>query len=949
MVKPLYIEKASSKQASTDFNFLRKSGIELIQKLSGKSWTDFNLHDPGLTILEQLCFGITELGYRTDFPIEGILSNEFGKIDYQKNAFFVKEEILTTNPVTINDFRKIIIDKIDEVKNAWLIPVKSDYSAQALNGLYKIIVQVDPKTAEKLLEDSNFSSIISDKVRKCFVEKRNLCEDVINEISVLKPEKLIIEADIMVESNRLAEEMLAYVFHHLENTLNPTVKYYTEDELLEKGMSIDQIYNGPFLTNGFIPDSELGSRKTLIDPTELVKSISDIDGVLSVKNLKIKNGQETSFNKPLKISDDCFPILDIKSSERYIKIFKDNIESNVKRPVFRSILNKIRESGKRDFISSFYGNSPLNKIEGKFRNNKVYHSIQNQFPNVYGIGFEGLPNNSSKSRKGQAKQLKGYLLFFEQIMANYLSQLSSIGEFLSIELNENVAETYYANSLYNVPDVKYLLRAFTSVYPKLTDQDWEKFKNDTENGYMTALKKSLESDDTFKQRKNQVLDHFLARFNEFVNSYPVKLFSTLYENNMEENKLSNELKWKSSILNNLSNLSSNRFRAYNYLDSNKTKNNWDFTSKMRLLLYISPESLEKKLSAVFNNDTITLESSRSTNTSANSKPVADFIQNDLTQILINKAEINTLFNEGRIIKNENIPNDAFLIQNQELSILKHALDIKNFRIAPDPGTVDSYIILFKSPQQDKWTIISRFLTHASAIKSLKNMIDYIKKVNIQSEGFYLVEHILLRPDLNSKVFGFKFVTKNGHNLMEHIQWMSFYEREAVMESLIKLSTDENELTDEKLAKYCKINLFHPVSELAESHSTNKNLDDQNIYSYFKIYADQKEQFLSRFQMVVKGENNTIINEDFFRLNMTVVFPSWPARFQDKGFRESAENLFRFNAPSHLKINFNWMGINKMKRFEAWYYDWKKFTADHRDPDTREVLRNALVYLLYHNK
>ena len=102
-----------------DFDFLRKSGIDLIQRLSGKSWTDFNLHDPGLTILEHLCFSITELAYRTDFPIEDLLANESGNINYQKNAFFTKDEILTTNPVTINDYRKIIIDEIEVVKNAW--------------------------------------------------------------------------------------------------------------------------------------------------------------------------------------------------------------------------------------------------------------------------------------------------------------------------------------------------------------------------------------------------------------------------------------------------------------------------------------------------------------------------------------------------------------------------------------------------------------------------------------------------------------------------------------------------------------------------------------------------------------------------------------------------------------------------------------------------------------
>ena len=48
----------------------------------------------------------------------------------------------------------------------------------------------------------------------------------------------------------------------------------------------------------------------------------------------------------------------------------------------------------------------------------------------------------------------------------------------------------------------------------------------------------------------------------------------------------------------------------------------------------------------------------------------------------------------------------------------------------------------------------------------------------------------------------------------------------------------------------------------------------------------------------------------------------------------------------FNINFNWMGINKMKRFEAWYFDWKRFTANQIDPDTKEILRNALVHMLY---
>ena len=39
-----------------DFEKLRKEGIEYIAQLSGKIWTDHNIHDPGITILEMLCF-----------------------------------------------------------------------------------------------------------------------------------------------------------------------------------------------------------------------------------------------------------------------------------------------------------------------------------------------------------------------------------------------------------------------------------------------------------------------------------------------------------------------------------------------------------------------------------------------------------------------------------------------------------------------------------------------------------------------------------------------------------------------------------------------------------------------------------------------------------------------------------------------------------------------------
>ena len=57
------------------FEELRRLGIEYIAKFSGDVWTDHNLHDPGITILEVLCYALSDLGYRTQLDIEELLAN----------------------------------------------------------------------------------------------------------------------------------------------------------------------------------------------------------------------------------------------------------------------------------------------------------------------------------------------------------------------------------------------------------------------------------------------------------------------------------------------------------------------------------------------------------------------------------------------------------------------------------------------------------------------------------------------------------------------------------------------------------------------------------------------------------------------------------------------------------------------------------------------------------
>ncbi|HQI71337.1 MAG TPA: hypothetical protein PLT47_11340, partial [Bacteroidales bacterium] len=113
------IEKNPVKPDALNYQLLRSYGLEYIQKLSSKLWTDHNIHDPGITILEMLCYALTDLGYRTSFDMQDILTPAGKKGPEMKHAFHPAKKIFTSHPVTINDYRKFILDRVPGVRNVW--------------------------------------------------------------------------------------------------------------------------------------------------------------------------------------------------------------------------------------------------------------------------------------------------------------------------------------------------------------------------------------------------------------------------------------------------------------------------------------------------------------------------------------------------------------------------------------------------------------------------------------------------------------------------------------------------------------------------------------------------------------------------------------------------------------------------------------------------------------
>ena len=141
---PNSFSKNETLKGSMDFNYLKNKGLEYVQKLSGDIWTDYNLHDPGVTILLQLCFALTDLAYRSAYEVEDLLTKEQNvPLVAENNAFYSPANIFSRHPVTTEDFRKIIIDSNEEVQNVWIKPLNRSFKEkreEGMSGISEIVI-----------------------------------------------------------------------------------------------------------------------------------------------------------------------------------------------------------------------------------------------------------------------------------------------------------------------------------------------------------------------------------------------------------------------------------------------------------------------------------------------------------------------------------------------------------------------------------------------------------------------------------------------------------------------------------------------------------------------------------------------------------------------------------------------------------------------------------------
>ncbi|MFL5764161.1 MAG: hypothetical protein ACJ77K_09485 [Bacteroidia bacterium] len=391
-------------------------------------------------------------------------------------------------------------------------------------------------------------------VRKRLMTNRNLCEDLFT-ISAIKVEEIAVCADVELAANADVEDTLAKIYFEIGKFLAPTVYFYSIEEMYEKGKRTEEIFEGPPLNHGFINDDELLSaeRRKMIHVSDLIQIIMDVPGVLAVKSIQIANIPEDN--------DDNIPSVSVKwcldlafefnyvprlSTElSKITFFKELLPYKANEDEVDKLLQEMEDAARPQKLE---GNVELDLPvpEGEFKAIEEYVSTQDEFPLVYGTGPEGLPETSSTLRKAQQKQLKGFLMFFDQLLADYLSQLAHVKDLFSM----NEERDAYGNFII---DKSYFTQ---SLVPSVTDA--ESLLTDT-TFYAENVQEMTEDLSLFELRRNKFLDHLMARFSEQFTDY------ALVEYKLTGKKAPKELlEDKLEFLNAYPEISSGRFKAFNY-------------------------------------------------------------------------------------------------------------------------------------------------------------------------------------------------------------------------------------------------------------------------------------------------------------------------------------------------------------------------------------------------
>jgi uncharacterized protein YegP (UPF0339 family) len=825
---------------------------------------------------------------------------------------------------------------------------------------------------------------------------RNLCE-IFAEFNAVRLQEVAISANIEVSPKANVESLAADIFYAIDEYIAPEITPTSLSYQQEAGTDVSVIFDGPLPHYGFVSESFLstGLSSAKLFTSDIIRLIlqlrkpgaTDIQtreditsrSIIAVRNLSLSlyiDNRVITFD-----AKDCLQLINsirhiprLNPAKCQVTFIRNNIE--VSYDEARAIELFEQEKLTQNILPD-PGTPDLPISKGVAYSLDDYYPVQNSLPITYGIGPNGLPPSASQQRKAQAKQLKGYLFFYEQILANHFAQLANINTFFSA--SNDVKTTLFQQPLFSLPDVADLFAGFDSSAESFAD-----FIVDAKNSYRTTLNTALEDENQFLDRRNRMLDHLLARLGESMDELSAMAFRESYDvpnassfdltqlkTIQEQRRIATAyrlIKEKSDFYYDLPLLHQNRLQSFG-IPSAKKKNlivtqqfssgyGWEIRDENNILLFKqsnieltetaarlkAEEALLLATSAIYYH--AVAESGGQfglvLQTFGNAEPLAQSVQTFNTRpgannaisgikknILDSWVEYNLCALEAKLyhlleIETKGERRQLVIPIDDYFEIFDDTISTKKFRLRSLSGPSGN--ILLESELN--------YASENMAIQAINVVIQRgIFSMSYKTDLPIISPHALTLHDDDGKIIarspnifttisdGKEEAEKIRKHLYRHYSTQGFYMIEHILLNPVAPGGVPLQITDTE-------NSCQPVSTARK-----------DVYSFQVTFV-----FPSGYQ-----QN--------FNAGSLVRVPSQPDRFRDEEFRAYTENIIRRNCPGHILPAIIWADralpglalapdIQSFDNFENAYRQWMSayFTDEVTEAEITP-LRNALVLIL----
>ncbi|MBS9433051.1 hypothetical protein [Photorhabdus hainanensis] len=448
------------------FDTLLAQAKAIIEQYSGQYWSDMSENDPGITLLEACCYSASDLAYRHSLPLkdlltpipeeqtagEGIFPHEFGP-----------QQMLTCGPITAEDYRRVLLDlHSDDTVNGYFLfndaqlicepkDQRYTYWYSKKKREYGFIRTPDSDSEELTLrgnywlyllasrESENNKTPTEDRLKAFLKDNRNLGEWV-SKIIWLQPVDLPLKIDIQLDDDvKDIADIFAQIYMTAEQTIIEKPRRYTTQAMKEMGYNNEEIFDGPYLHHGWIPQlppirDYNGTR--VLNLSHLVNQLLAIKGVQSVTRLELdKEKYDANIISPL--PDDNWSWKIVKGY--YPRLWGEDplsLMTSSDSPLTIIAKGGVKVTISKEDIEKKLITEPLinTKAEllhwGKHRKVGDYYPVRNKLPACY-----GLKKNNKQTL--QQLQLHQFMLPFEQLLANGCAELALLPKLLAFKQRGN--------------------------------------------------------------------------------------------------------------------------------------------------------------------------------------------------------------------------------------------------------------------------------------------------------------------------------------------------------------------------------------------------------------------------------------------------------------------------------------------------------------------------------